>query len=72
MKDSIKYYCKMNWVGEDKDGIKLIGFPIASILQLPPVANVQLPEFTSQNAIPFFAGAGTFLGKVGFIIQKKG
>tara|TARA_R110000787_G_scaffold27438_2_gene75983 strand:+ start:600 stop:1625 length:1026 start_codon:yes stop_codon:yes gene_type:complete len=62
MKDSIKYYCKMNWVGEDKDGIKLIGFPIASILQLPPVANVQLPEFTSQNAIPFFAGAGTFLG----------
>ena len=62
MKDSIKYYCKMNWVGEEKDGIKLIGFPIASILQLPPVANVQLPEFTYQNAIPFFAGAGTFLG----------
>ena len=62
MKNSVSYYCKMNWVGDSFKGIKLIGFPIASMLTLPPVANVDLPEFAHSNAIPFFAGTGTFIG----------
>lgn len=63
LKDKVHFYAKMNWVGEDIEGVRLIGFPIVNALQLSQVAQAELPEFTYRNAIPFFVGAPTFLGR---------
>ena len=63
MKDNVKYYAKMNWVLDDIEGVKLIGFPIAHVHQVIQIANIEVPEFSYSNAVPFFLGAPTFLGR---------
>ena len=64
LKDSILYYCKMNWMGDTFGKLKLIGFPPAALVSLAKsdIATVDVPPFTHEHAIPFFVGTGTFLG----------
>jgi len=63
MKDTVKYYAKMNWVGEYIEGLKLVGFPIPHIPQIIEVTDLDIPEFNHNNAVPFFVGTPTFLGR---------
>lgn len=62
LKHKIEYYVKMNWVGETFHGMKLIGFPIAPLLDLAYVANLDLTPYKSNKFKPFFVGSGTFIG----------
>jgi hypothetical protein len=63
MKDRISFYAKMNWVKDDRgDGIKNIGYPLSVYMNLSQVAALEVPPFTYKNAIPFFVGAGTYIG----------
>tara|TARA_R100000963_G_scaffold35007_1_gene30969 strand:- start:187 stop:1230 length:1044 start_codon:yes stop_codon:yes gene_type:complete len=66
-KDDAIFYAKMDYpLLPRKDGIKYIGFPIEPYMGLVQVANAELPEFTHMNAIPFFHGSPTFLGRGGY------
>tara|TARA_Y100000310_G_scaffold343517_1_gene451568 strand:+ start:3279 stop:4277 length:999 start_codon:yes stop_codon:yes gene_type:complete len=64
MKDKVQFYAKMNWLEDDRgDGIRNIGFPLGVCLPLSQCAEIEAPPFSHHNAIPFFLGTGTFLGR---------
>tara|TARA_R110000851_G_scaffold229758_1_gene382466 strand:+ start:23384 stop:24451 length:1068 start_codon:yes stop_codon:yes gene_type:complete len=70
-KDDATFYAKMDYPLETReDGLKYIAFPIDTYLSLNSVANVDLPEFTHQNATPSFLGSPSYLGKPQTRIEK--
>lgn len=61
MKDKVLAYAKMNYYEDDRnDGIKNIGFPLSTYMNLGPISN---HSFTfNQLPKPFFVGCPTYIG----------
>lgn len=64
LKDSIKFYAKMNYVDNDRnDGIKNVAFPLPIYGALQSIASQSFCNFDDLSAKPCFIGHGTYIGK---------